>query len=60
MSFEPELIPYTKQDLKEIGTNFLNYIIKETDDNNLKEMCKQELIERGTTTFFDGTKHIKL
>ncbi len=55
-----ELIPYTSQDLREMGTNFLRYIIKETDDDKLREMAKKELIERTTTTFFDGTKHIKI
>ena len=28
--------------------------------NKLREMAKKELIERTTTTFFDGTKHIKI
>ena len=60
MSFKPKSIPYTKQDLKEIGTNFLNYLIKKTDNDNLRELCKQELIERSTTTFFDGTKHMEI
>ena len=50
----------TSQDLKEVGTNYLRYVIKNTDNDNFREMAKKELIERTTTTFFDGTKHIKI
>ena len=50
----------TSQDLKEVSTNYLRYVIKNTDNDNLREMAQNELIERTTTTFFDGTKHIKI
>ena len=50
----------TSQDLKEVSTNYLRYVIENTDNDNFKEKCIKELIERTTTTFFDGNKHIKI
>ena len=50
----------TSQDLKEVSTNYIRSVIKNTDNDNLREMAKKELIERTTSTFFDGTKHIKI
>ena len=50
----------TSQDLKEVSTNYLRYVIKNTDNDNFKEKCIKELKERTTSSFFDGTKHIKI
>jgi len=50
----------TSQDLKEVSTNYLRYVIKNTDNDEFRDMAQNELIERTTTTFFDGNKHIKI
>ena len=50
----------TSQDLKEVSTNYLRYVIENTDNDKFRDMAKNELIERTTKTFFDGTKHIKI
>ena len=50
----------TSQDLKEVSTNYIRSVIKNTDNDNLREMAKKELEVRTTSTFFDGTKHIKI
>ena len=50
----------TSQDLKEVGTNYLRYVIENTDNDNFRELAIKELKERTTSTFFDGTKHIKI
>ena len=50
----------TSQDLKEVSTNYLRYVIKNTDNDKFRDMAQNELIERTTTTFFDGNKHIKI
>ena len=50
----------TSQDLKEVGTNYLRYVIENTDNDNFREKCIKELEVRTTTTFFDGNKHIKI
>ena len=50
----------TSQDLKEVSTNYIRYVIENTDNDNFKEKCIKELKERTTSTFFDGTKHIEI
>ena len=60
MSFTPKSEPLTKQDLKEVSTNYLKSVIKNTDDEQLKNNCLEEIKERTTPTFFNGSKHIKL
>ena len=60
MSFTPKSEPLTKQDLKEVSTNYLKSVIKNTDDEQLKNNCLQEIKERTKTTFFNGSEHIEL
>ena len=60
MSFIPKGLPLTKQDLKEVSTNYLKSVIKNTDDEQLKNNCLQEIKERTKTTFFNGSEHIEL
>ena len=60
MSFNPKIKPLTKQDLKEVSTNYLKSVIKNTDDEQLKNNCLQEIKERTKTTFFNGFEHIDL
>ena len=50
----------TSQDLKEVSTNYIRSVIDNPDDNIFREMAIKELMERTTTTFFDGTNHIKI
>ena len=50
----------TSQDLKEVSTNYIRYVIKNTDDDNFREKCIKEIERRSTSTFFDGNKHIKI
>ena len=60
-SIHEEIIePLTKQDLKEVSTNYLKSVIKNTDNEQLKNNCLQEIKERTTPTFFNGSEHIKL
>ena len=60
MSFIPKGEPLTKQDLKEVSTNYLKSVIKNTDDEQLKNNWLQEIKERTKTTFFNGSEHIEL
>ena len=48
MSFIPKALPLTKQDLKEVSTNYLKSVIKNTDDNQLINNCKLEIKTRTT------------
>ena len=48
MSFTPKSKPLTKQDLKEVSTNYLKFVIKNTDDKQLINNCKLEIKRRTT------------
>ena len=48
MSFIPKGLPLTKQDLKEVSTNYLKSVIKNTDDKQLINNCKLEIKRRTT------------
>ena len=48
MSFTPKSEPLTKQDLKEVSTNYLKSVIKNTDDKQLINNCKLEIKRRTT------------
>ena len=60
MQFNYKIEPLTKQDLKEVSLNYLKSVIKNTDDEQLKNNCLQEIKERTTPTFFNGSEHIEL
>ena len=60
MQFNYKIEPLTKQDLKEVSLNYLKSVIKNTDDEQLKNNCLQEIKEGTTPTFFNGSKHIEL
>jgi hypothetical protein len=59
MTFNPKKYPLTNQDLKEVSINYLRFVVKNSDDNQLIIRCLKEIKLRTTTTFFDGSKHIK-
>ena len=46
MTFNPKILPLTNQDLKEVSTNYLKSVIKNTDDEQLKNNCLEEIKER--------------
>ncbi len=48
MDFKPKSEPLTKQDLKEVSTNYLKYIVKNSDDNQLIIKCLKEIKRRNT------------
>jgi len=48
MSFNPKSEPLTKQDLKEVSTNYLKFVIKNSDDQQLINNCKLEIKRRTT------------
>tara|TARA_A100001515_G_scaffold25546_1_gene19590 strand:- start:815 stop:997 length:183 start_codon:yes stop_codon:yes gene_type:complete len=60
MSFNPKIEPLTKQDLKEVSLKYLKLVIKNTDDEQLKNNCLEEIKQRTTPTFFNGSEHIEL
>ena len=60
MQFNYKIKSLTKQDLKEVSLNYLKSVIKNTDDEQLKNNCLQEIKERTKTTFFNGSEHIEL
>ena len=60
MTFNPKEYSLTDQDLKEVSINYLRYVVKNSDDNQLIIRCLKEIQIRTTTTFFDGSKHIKV
>ena len=48
MQFNYKIKPLTKQDLKEVSTNYLKSVIKNTDDKQLINNCKLEIKRRST------------
>ena len=60
MDFNPEILPLTSQDLKEVSINYLRYVVKNGDDKEMILKCLKEIKRRTTATFFDGNKHIKI
>ena len=60
MDFQPKSQPLTSQDLKEVSINYLRYVSKNSNDNQLIIKCLKEIKRRTTLTFFDGSKHIEI
>ena len=48
MTFKPKSQPLTNQDLKEVSTNYLKSIVKNSDDNQLIIKCLKEIKHRTT------------
>ena len=48
MQFNYKIESLTKQDLKEVSTNYLKFVIKNTDDKQLINNCKLEIKRRTT------------
>ena len=43
MTFKPKRVSLTKRDLKELSTNYLKYVVKNSDDKQLINNCKLEI-----------------
>tara|TARA_B000000532_G_scaffold222250_1_gene197755 strand:+ start:338 stop:499 length:162 start_codon:yes stop_codon:yes gene_type:complete len=48
MTFEPKSEPLTNQDIKEVSTNYLKSVVKNSDDNQLIIKCLKEISRRNT------------
>ena len=46
MTFNYKILPLTKQDLKEVSTNYLKSIVKNSGDNQLIIKCLKEINRR--------------
>ena len=46
MTFKYTILPLTNQDLKEVSTNYLKSVVKNSDDKKLIIKCSKEINRR--------------
>tara|TARA_A100001391_G_C4960512_1_gene249768 strand:+ start:325 stop:486 length:162 start_codon:yes stop_codon:yes gene_type:complete len=48
MTFKPKSEPLTDEDIKEVSTNYLRYVSKNSNNNQLIIKCLKEISRRNT------------